>query len=92
MEDFDKYLDRLVENFYDTGKLVLNERTNKSIDDKDDYEVLRNFWLKYKQLPRHNRLTIRYKIISTDNIYILKDNKLQPYNENIKLEHSYVYL
>ena len=33
----------------------------------------------------HNRLTIRYKIISTDNIYILKDNKLQPYNENIKL-------
>ena len=25
MEDFDKYLDRLVENFYDTGKLVLNE-------------------------------------------------------------------
>ena len=25
MEDFDKYLDRLVENFYDTGRLVLNE-------------------------------------------------------------------
>ena len=25
MEDFDKYLDQLVENFYDTGKLVLNE-------------------------------------------------------------------
>jgi hypothetical protein len=25
MEDFDKYLDRLVGNFYDTGKLVLNE-------------------------------------------------------------------
>ena len=25
MEDFDKYLDRLVENFYDTGKVVLNE-------------------------------------------------------------------
>lgn len=40
----------------------------------------------------HNRLTIRYKIISTDNIYILKDNNLIPYNENIKLEHSYVYL
>ena len=28
MEDFDKYLDRLVENFYDTGKLVLNEMKN----------------------------------------------------------------
>jgi hypothetical protein len=40
----------------------------------------------------HNRLTIRYKIISTDNIYILKDNKLQPYNENIKLIEGYVYL
>jgi hypothetical protein len=40
----------------------------------------------------HNRLTIRYKIISTDNIYILKDNELIPYNENIKLEHNYVYL
>ena len=25
MEDFDKYLDRLVENFFDTGKVVLNE-------------------------------------------------------------------
>jgi hypothetical protein len=40
----------------------------------------------------HNRLTIRYKIISTDNVYILKDNELIPYNENIKLEHNYVYL
>ena len=39
-------IDNIIENFYDTGKLVLNERTNKSIDDKDDYEVLRNFWLK----------------------------------------------
>ena len=26
MEDFDKYLDQLVENFFDTGKLVLNEQ------------------------------------------------------------------
>ena len=69
MEDFDKYLDRLVENFYDTGRLVLNERTNKSIDDKDDYEVLRNFWLKYKQLPRHNRLR-----------YIFKDIKVKDLN------------
>ena len=25
MEDFDKYLDQLVENFYDTGRVVLNE-------------------------------------------------------------------
>ena len=25
MEDFDKYLDQLVENFFDTGKVVLNE-------------------------------------------------------------------
>ena len=32
MEDFDKYLDRLVENFYDTGKLVLNE--GKLTDDE----------------------------------------------------------
>jgi hypothetical protein len=40
----------------------------------------------------HNRLTIRYKIISTDNIYILKDNNLIPYNENIKLENNYIYL
>ena len=40
----------------------------------------------------HNRLTIRYKIISTDNIYILKDNELQPYNENIKLIEGYIYL
>tara|TARA_R110000803_G_scaffold116089_1_gene184704 strand:+ start:2 stop:1987 length:1986 start_codon:yes stop_codon:yes gene_type:complete len=28
MEDFDKYLDQLVENFYDTGKVVLNEMKN----------------------------------------------------------------
>ena len=40
----------------------------------------------------HNRLTIRYKIISTENIYILKDNKLIPYNENIKLINDYIYL
>jgi hypothetical protein len=40
----------------------------------------------------HNRLTIRYKIISTDNIYILKDDKLQPYNKDIKLESEYIYL
>ena len=40
----------------------------------------------------HNRLTIRYKIISTENIYILKDSELQPYNENIKLENNYIYL
>lgn len=40
----------------------------------------------------HNRLTIRYKIISTDNIYILKDDKLIPYNENIKLINDYIYL
>jgi len=41
---------------------------------------------------RHNRLTIRYKIISTDNIYILKDDILQPYNKDIKLESEYIYL
>jgi hypothetical protein len=40
----------------------------------------------------HNRLTIRYKIISTDNIYILKDDILQPYNKDIKLESEYIYL
>lgn len=40
----------------------------------------------------HNRLTIRYKIVSTENIYILKDSELQPYNEKIKLEHNYIYL
>jgi hypothetical protein len=28
MEDFDKYLDQLVENFYDTGRVVLNETTD----------------------------------------------------------------
>ena len=40
----------------------------------------------------HNRLTIRYKIVSTENIYILKDSELQPYNENINLEQNYIYL
>ena len=40
----------------------------------------------------HNRLTIRYKIISIDNIYILKDSELQPYDKNIKLESDYIYL
>src|SRR5210317_40071 len=40
----------------------------------------------------HNRLTIRYKIISTDNIYILKDDNLKPYNKDIKLESEYIYL
>lgn len=40
----------------------------------------------------HNRLTIRYKIISTDNVYILKDDILQPYNKDIKLESEYIYL
>jgi hypothetical protein len=34
MEDFDKYLDQLVENFYDTGKLVLNETTDSINWDK----------------------------------------------------------
>jgi hypothetical protein len=28
MEDFDKYLDQLVENFFDTGRVVLNETTD----------------------------------------------------------------
>lgn len=40
----------------------------------------------------HNRLTIRYKIKSMENIYILKDNELQPYNHNIKLIEDYIYL
>ena len=34
MEDFDKYLDQLVENFFDTGKLVLNETTDSINWDK----------------------------------------------------------
>ena len=41
MEDFDKYLDRLVENFYDTGKLVLNEQNNLK---------MRQLRLDYKEL------------------------------------------
>jgi|TARA_R110000772_G_scaffold171142_3_gene283164 hypothetical protein len=40
MEDFDKYLDRLVENFYDTGKLVLNE--NYWTDTVNIFSNLRN--------------------------------------------------
>jgi hypothetical protein len=37
MEDFDKYLDQLVENFFDTGKLVLNENYWK-----DTVNIFRN--------------------------------------------------
>lgn len=40
MEDFDKYLDRLVENFFDTGKLVLNE--NYWTDTVNIFSNLRN--------------------------------------------------
>jgi hypothetical protein len=40
----------------------------------------------------HHRLTIRYKIRSIDNIYILKDDSLIPYNKNINLINNYIYL
>jgi len=35
MEDFDKYLDRLVENFYDTGKIEIVEDIETNVEDLD---------------------------------------------------------
>ena len=83
---------------YDVGDKILSlyRRNVKGIFFEDYiYIPLNNIELYISNRGRstsHNRLTIRYKIISTDNIYILKDSELQPYNENIKLIESYVYL
>jgi hypothetical protein len=44
MEDFDKYLDRIVEEFFDTGKLVLNEQNNLKMRQlRLDYEELTDY-------------------------------------------------
>ena len=83
---------------YDVGDKILSlyRRNVKGVFFEDYiYIPLNNIELYISNRGRstsHNRLTIRYKIISTDNIYILKDDILQPYNKDIKLEHNYVYL
>lgn len=83
---------------YDVGDKIISlyRRNVKGIFFEDYvYIPLNNIELYLSNRGRstsHNRLTIRYKIISTDNIYILKDTELQPYDENIKLESDYIYL
>ena len=61
MEDFDKYLDRLVENFYDTGRLVLNEwgsyKKPKKLDEKikKEYEQIKSDYdIILQHLKSHN--------------------------------------
>ena len=49
MEDFDKYLDRLVENFFDTGKVVLNELDIPD-EQKQNLEYLSDELKQQKQL------------------------------------------
>jgi hypothetical protein len=68
MNEYDDILNRIVEEFYDTGKIIFNKKNvrllreqSEPTEDKKkwddlDYEILKNFWLKYKKLPRHNRL------------------------------------
>ena len=83
---------------YDVGDKILSlyrRNVNGIFFEDYIYIPLNNIELYISNRGRsisHNRLTIRYKIISTDNIYILKDDNLQPYNEDIKLESEYFYL
>ena len=83
---------------YDVGDKIISlyRRNVKGIFFEDYvYIPLNNIELYISNRGRstsHNRLTIRYKIISIDNIYILKDTELQPYDKNIKLEPNYIYL
>ena len=83
---------------YDVGDKILSlyrRNVNGIFFEDYIYIPLNNIELYISNRGRstsHNRLTIRYKIISTDNIYILKDDILQPYNEDIKLESEYIYL
>lgn len=83
---------------YDVGNKILSlyrRNVNGIFFEDYIYIPLNNIELYISNRGRstsHNRLTIRYKIISTDNIYILKDSELQPYDKNIKLESDYIYL
>ena len=83
---------------YDVGDKILSlyrRNVNGIFFEDYIYIPLNNIELYISNRGRsisHNRLTIRYKIISTDNIYILKDDNLQPYNKDIKLESEYIYL
>ena len=83
---------------YDVGDKILSlyrRNVNGIFFEDYIYIPLNNIELYISNRGRstsHNRLTIRYKIISTDNIYILKDSELQPYDKNIKLESDYIYL
>lgn len=83
---------------YDVGNKILSlyrRNVNGIFFEDYIYIPLNNIELYISNRGRsisHNRLTIRYKIISTDNIYILKDDNLQPYNKDIKLESEYIYL
>ena len=74
MNEYDDILNRIVEEFYDTGRLKLLEEIEFDVENEDfdvDYEVLKGFWLKYKQLPRYNRIrndnrNIRVKYLYKD--------------------------
>ncbi len=83
---------------YDVGNKILSlyrRNVNGIFFEDYIYIPLNNIELYLSNRGRstsHHRLTIRYKIRSIDNIYILKDGSLIPYNKNINLINNYVYL
>ena len=83
---------------YDVGNKILSlyrRNVNGIFFEDYIYIPLNNIELYLSNRGRstsHHRLTIRYKIISVDNIYVLKDDSLIPYNKNINLEQNYIYL
>lgn len=83
---------------YDVGDKILSlyrRNVNGIFFEDYIYIPLNNIELYLSNRGRsisHHRLTIRYKIKSVDNIYVLKDTELQPYDKNIKLEPNYIYL
>ena len=83
---------------YDVGNKILSlyrRNVNGIFFEDYIYIPLNNIELYLSNRGRsisHHRLTIRYKIKSIDNIYVLKDDNLIPYYKNINLEQNYIYL
>jgi len=66
MEDFDKYLDQLVENFFDTGKLVLNEYSDS----------IRSFFLQSKD-ANMNRINANKNLNGLDKLDKLIESAIE---------------
>jgi hypothetical protein len=75
VNEYDDILNRIVEEFYDNGNIIFNKKMDellsedKKKSDDLDYEILKNFWLKYKQLPRHTRLRNIYRGIKVKELF-----------------------